>query len=73
MAHFWRGFHITCSVCGHRNRPSKSPREGIRLALTGQLEPCRGCGKVLRPRLGTRPLVLKVRAELQAEGIATVC
>ena len=70
---FWKGFHITCSRCGHRNRPSKSPREGIRLALTGQLAPCRGCGKELRPKLSDRPLLRQVRDELEREGVPTVC
>ena len=69
----WRPFYIQCSGCGHRNRPDKSPREGVRLALTGQLSPCRNCGKELHPRLSERPLVQRVREELRAQGIAPVC
>jgi len=60
----WKGFLVVCSGCGHRNRPSKSPREGIRLALLDQLPDCRGCGKPLRCDPGDRPLARQVRAEL---------
>jgi hypothetical protein len=70
---YWKGFFITCSDCGHRNRPSKSPRESIRMTLTGEIPPCRGCGKTLRPKLADRPLLREVRAELEREGIPTVC
>ena len=66
---FWEGFYIRCSACGHKNKPHPSPREGVRLALTGQLAPCRDCGKELRPRLSDRPLVRKVREELLAAGV----
>lgn len=66
-------FYITCSACGHRNRPHASPREGVRLALIGQAGKCKGCGKVLNPKLSDRPLVRSVRAELQAKGITTIC
>ena len=70
----WKSFIIICGSCGHRNRPSKSPREGIRLALTGQMAPCRGCDKVLQPpRLSARPLVTELREELLAQGITPVC
>lgn len=72
----WKGFVITCSQCGHKNMPHRSPREGIRLTLIGQVGNCKGCGKVLKTnRLlqSTRPLVLKVRAELAAAGVKTVC
>jgi hypothetical protein len=69
MARFWYGFHVTCGRCGHRNRPSKSPREGIRMALLGQIPPCRGCGKELHPTLKDRPLLRKVRTELEREGL----
>ena len=69
MAHFWQTFLIRCSKCGHKNQPHKSPREGIRLTLLGQLKPCRGCGKTLTPRLSDRPLVRKVREELMAQGL----
>lgn len=69
----WRPFYILCSECGHKNRPHKSPREGIRLALLGQLDSCKRCRKTLRPRLSDRPLVRTVRAELEADGITPVC
>ncbi len=69
----WTGFVINCAVCGHRNRPHPSPRKGIELVLRGQLQPCRGCGKELHPKLSDRPLVLQVRAELQAQGVEMVC
>lgn len=67
----FRAFYVVCSECGHKNRPHKSPREGVRLALTGDLPPCngKGCGKKLRPRLSDRPLVRQVRAELAADGV----
>lgn len=71
--YFWKGFVIVCSSCGHRNRPSKSPREGVRLVLTGQLKPCRGCGKRINPRLSNRPLIRRIREELAAEGVQTFC
>lgn len=66
-------FYITCFSCGHRNRPHPSPREGVRLALIGEAGKCKGCDKVLQPRLSDRPLVRRVRAELEAKGIKTVC
>lgn len=66
---FWRGYYITCSQCGHRNRPHKSPREGIRLALLGLVGACKGCDETLHPALPDRPLVREVRAELLAQGI----
>ncbi len=69
----WRPFHITCGTCGHRNRPHKSPREGIRMALVGKLAPCRGCGKILKPTLSDRPLARQIRAELLAQGIQPQC
>lgn len=69
MARFFRGFVIVCRDCGHRNRPSKSPREGIRMALLGELPPCRGCGKTLRPVLRDCPLTRKVREELIQSGL----
>lgn len=69
----FRGFLIGCGRCGHRNRPHKSPREGIRLVLTGKLLPCKGCGKILEPRLSDRPLVRAVRAELIEAGVKPVC
>ncbi len=70
MARFWTGFIVRCGRCGHRNRPSKSPREGIRMALLGQLPDCRGCGKPLRlPQPPDRPLTHQVRAELVREGL----
>ncbi len=68
-----RLFYIICSTCGHKNRPDRSPREGVRLALLGELPPCRGCGKQLRPRLSDCPLVHKVREELLAAGIQPRC
>lgn len=69
---FFRGFVICCSQCGHRNRPHKSPRQGIRLAILGKAGACRGCGKMLNPRIPDRPLTHKVLAELAAEGIKPV-
>jgi len=71
--HFWKGFYLICSRCGHKNRPHKSPREGVRLTLTGKAGSCRGCGKKINPRLSDRPLIRKVRAQLQAAGIKTIC
>ncbi len=65
----WRPFYLRCTVCGHRNRPHNSPREGVRLALLGQIGPCKGCGLTLDPELPDRPLVRKVRAELLAQGV----
>lgn len=74
MRIFWHPFYVTCSGCGYRNRPSKSPREGVRLALMGQLPDCRGCGALLgSPSLPDRPLVHEVRAELAEKGIQAVC
>ena len=74
MARFFRSFVLVCGACGHHNMPHKSPREGIRLALTGKLPPCRGCGTAMNHvKLTDRPLVNKVRAELIAEGVAPVC
>jgi hypothetical protein len=61
----FRAFYIVCP-CGHRNRPHKSPREGIRLALLKQLKPCAQCGQPLPSELPDRPLVAAVRAELAA-------
>jgi hypothetical protein len=69
----WKSFCIKCSVCGHRNRPHKSPYEGIRLTLLGKIGNCKGCGKKLNPKLKDRPLTRRVRAELIAQGITTVC
>ncbi len=69
----WKAFYVRCSGCGYKNRPDKSPREGIRLALVGQLKPCQSCGKELRPKLSDRPLVRQVREELRMQGIASVC
>lgn len=70
----FRHFYIVCRQCGYRNRPHNSPREGVRLALLDQLPPCRGCGREIKKvRLSDRPMVLRVRAELQAQGITTVC
>lgn len=71
---FFRNYYVRCG-CGHRNRPSKSPRETIRRILTGQLGTCRGCGKQLRCTLldRTTPLIEAVRRELQAEGVTPVC
>lgn len=60
----WKPFYVVCSACGHKNRPHKSPREGVRMALAGELPPCKGCGGTLRPRLADRPLVQQVRQEL---------
>lgn len=70
---YWKPFYVLCSQCGHRNRPHKSPRDGVKLALTGKLSPCKGCGKNLQPRLSDRPLVRVVRAELVAAGIIPAC
>jgi hypothetical protein len=69
----WRPFYIRCSCCGHKNRPHKSPDVGIRLALTGQAGNCKGCGKKLNPQLSDRPLTRRIRLELSAQGISTVC
>ena len=65
-------FYICCGGCGHRNRLHPSPREGIRLALLGQVGACKGCGEPLHPVLPNRPLVRKIRAELIAEGVLQV-
>ena len=69
----FRNFYITCHACGHRNRPAKSPRESVRLTLTGHIGPCRGCGEPLRPEVADRPLVRLMRDELRAQGIEPVC
>lgn len=66
---FWQGFLVRCGRCGHRNRPHKSPREGIRMALLDQLPPCRGCGKELHLTDIDRPLARTVRRELQEQGL----
>jgi len=60
---------VKCGRCGHRNCPSKSPREGIRMALLDQLPNCRHCGKELHCKGIDRPLASKVRAELIEEGL----
>ncbi len=70
MTRFWKAFVVCCGCCGHRNRPHRSPREGIRMALLDQLSPCKGCGKELHlTDLGDRPLVHEVRAQLIQEGL----
>ena len=71
MRIFYVPFVITCSKCRHRNRPHKSPREGIRMGFLGTIPPCKGCGKVLRPNMATltRPLAREVRSELIREGL----
>lgn len=70
----WKPFYVICSECNHRNWPHPSPREGVRLALIGQLPPCRGCGKELNLiRISDRPLIRKVREELLAAGIQPCC
>lgn len=67
---FWQAFLVVCGTCGHRNRPHKSPREGIRMALLNELPCCRGCGKQLRlPNPRETPLVRKVRGQLIREGL----
>jgi hypothetical protein len=63
----WVPFYLRCQECGHRNRPHPSPREGIRMAILGQVGPCKRCGATLRLRLPNRPLVWEVLATLAAE------
>jgi hypothetical protein len=64
MAH-WKSFSVRCNVCGHSNRPAKSPREGIRKVLTGEFRFCHKCNseftKIVVPN---RPLVEEVRLGL---------
>ena len=66
---FFKPFYVYCGECGHRNRPHRSPREGIRLALLGQVGECKGCKATLHVNLPDRPLVQKVRAELAQLGL----
>lgn len=67
---FFKGFYVTCGCCKHRNRPAKSPREGIRMALLNALPDCRKCGKRLSlTQPSDRPLVREVRAELIRDGL----
>jgi len=71
---FFTQFYVCCRNCGRRNLPHNSPKKGMRLALTGQLQPCRHCGQEFGTiELPDRPLVQRVREELKAEGIPTVC
>ena len=71
---FFRQFYVKCGNCGHRNSPHPSPRKGVELVLRGEFHTCRGCGRDMKNiRLSDRPLVQKIRAELQAKGIPTVC
>lgn len=66
----WKAFYVTCGECGHRNRPDKSPAEGIRLALANPVV-CRKCGKIMdvreKLRRSARPLVKRVLQGLARE------
>ncbi len=67
---FWTAFGVRCGSCGHRNRPDRSPRAGIRMALLDELPCCRGCAKQLRlPNPRETPLVRAVREQLIREGL----
>ncbi len=68
----WVPFYVYCNECGHRNRPSNSPREGIRMALMGELKPCTECGQTMKPKIPDRPLVNEIQAELLVQGIQPV-
>lgn len=69
-SHIWKAFYVICK-CGHRNRPDRSARLGIRMALLDKLSPCKECGEVLSISetlmKSERPLVVKVRQELEEE------
>jgi len=55
---YWMAFSVFCAGCGHKNRPSLSPREGIRMVLDGTFAACTACGKEFRLiRIPLRPLV----------------
>ena len=62
----WRGFHVICGTCGHKNRPHKQTRQGIALAFLGKLGKCAGnCGHELRLIPDShRPVVAKVKMAL---------
>ena len=66
----WKAFYVTCGECGHRNRPDKSPAEGIRLALQGAIA-CKKCGNEMdvreKLRRSARPLVRRVLQGLARE------
>ncbi|OGJ59097.1 hypothetical protein A2635_00190 [Candidatus Peribacteria bacterium RIFCSPHIGHO2_01_FULL_51_9] len=62
-------FHVVCGGCGHRNRPHRSPKRGIRMVLLGEFKHCRNCGKELKILPSDRPLVRAVRVQLVHEGL----
>lgn len=62
----WKKFSVKCVLCGHRNRPDRSPRRGIELVLRGEFATCRSCGtKFATIRVPNRPLVVEVASTLQ--------
>lgn len=69
----YRPFYVSCE-CGHKNRPDRSPRIGIRIALKGPIE-CKRCGRSIDVsedlRRSDRPLVKAVLANLQKETATT--
>jgi len=36
-------FSVVCVGCNHRNVPHRSPREGVRRVLAGEVTKCNGC------------------------------
>ena len=64
MAMFWH-FSVKCNNCGHKNRPSASPRKGVRQVLQGKFTTCRMCKTafsiIVVPE---RPIVVEIRESL---------
>ena len=58
-------FTVRCAQCGHTNRPSPSPFEGVRLVLSGAFSRCLECdAEFVEIRVPRRPLVDKLLAIL---------
>lgn len=67
-------FMICCPLCSHENKPSQSPREGIRKTLAGEFTKCRKCGaEFTEIHVPNRPLVKQVVGQLgKISGIVTI-
>lgn len=71
----WKPFYLTCIKCGHKNRPHKSPKEGVRQVLLNSGVKCNGCGDWIKICLcdSDRPLVIRVREELKRQNQLPLC
>lgn len=66
----WTKRFLVCPACGHKNLPSPSSRETVKMILLGRVGSCKECGKVLRLRPGAlreTALVKSVREEIRLE------